>query len=60
MKSILGAMGGAYWPRNEKIAPKNGFIAPRNENNKADDFVSEGVFRPYFVGTGECRGLGLD
>ncbi len=30
MKSILGAMWGTYWPRNE--------------NNKADDFDSEGVF----------------
>jgi hypothetical protein len=42
MKSILGAMGGAYWPRNEKIAPKNGFIAPRNEKNKADEIDSGG------------------
>jgi hypothetical protein len=39
-------------PRIEKIALKNGFIAPRNEKNKADDFVSEGVFRPGKVYSG--------
>jgi hypothetical protein len=40
-------------PRIEKIALKNGFIAPRNEKNKADDFDSEGVFR---LGKG-CSGV---